>query len=140
MMKKIVNGWKGMILMVLLAAFAAGCGSTSSQLPDGFTEEAVKAQAEADITLAESEDFEGWKARFADAFQSGITEDSFQTYLDFLAEKGDFESFDKTAFVGQEKDGNKYAAVIYIVKHTDGNIKYTVGYDEDMNLVQFVAQ
>lgn len=138
-MKKIMNGWKWMILTVLLVAFAAGCG-TSSELPDCFTQEEVKTQAEADITLAESEDFEGWKARFADDFQSGITEDSFQTYLDFLAEKGDFESFDKTAFVGQEKDGNKYAAVIYIVKHTDGNIKYTVGYDEDMNLVQFVAQ
>ena len=41
---------------------------------------------------------------------------------------------------GQEKDGQKYAAVIYVVKYAEGEIKYTVGYDENMKLVQFVAQ
>ena len=46
----------------------------------------------------------------------------------------------ETAFVGQEKDGQKYAAVIYVVKYAEGEIKYTVGYDENMKLVQFVAQ
>ena len=85
-------------------------------------------------------DFEGWKARFADSLQSSITEDVYQPYLDMLAKKGDFESFGKTAFVGQEKDGQKYAAVIYVVKYAEGEIKYTVGYDENMKLVQFVAQ
>ena len=70
----------------------------------------------------------------------GFTEDVYQPYLDMLAKKGDFEAFGKTAFVGQEKDGQKYAAVIYVVKHAEGEIKYTVGYDEDMKLVQFVAQ
>ena len=100
----------------------------------------MKTQAEADIKLAESNDFEGWKARFADSLQSSITEDVYQPYLDMLAKKGDFESFGKTAFVGQEKDGQKYAAVIYVVKYAEGEIKYTVGYDENMKLVQFVAQ
>lgn len=129
-----------MILAAILVAFAAGCGGMSSELPDCFTQDEVKSQAEADISLAESEDFEGWKARFEDELQSSVTEDSYQSYLELLAEKGDFDSFGNTAFVGQEKDGNKYAAVIYIVKHANGDIKYTVGYDEDMRLVQFVAQ
>lgn len=30
--------------------------------------------------------------------------------------------------------------MIYVVKYAEGEIKYTVGYDEDMKLVQFVAQ
>lgn len=138
MMKK-RYGWKLLVLAALMALLAVGC-SKSSKLPEGFTEEGVKTQAEADIKLAESNDFEGWKARFADSLQSSITEDVYQPYLDMLAKKGDFEAFGKTAFVGQEKDGQKYAAVIYVVKHAEGEIKYTVGYDEDMKLVQFVAQ
>ena len=138
MMKK-RYGWKLLVLAALVALLAVGC-SKSSKLPEGFTEESVKTQAEADIKLAESNDFEGWKARFADSLQSSITEEVYQPYLDMLAKKGDFESFGKTAFVGQEKEGQKYAAVIYVVKYAEGEIKYTVGYDEDMKLVQFVAQ
>ena len=115
MMKK-RYGWKLLVLAALMALLAVGC-SKSSKLPEGFTEEGVKTQAEADIKLAESNDFEGWKARFAASLQSSITEDVYQPYLDMLAKKGDFESFGKTAFVGQEKDGQKYAAVIYVVKY-----------------------
>ena len=41
----------------------------------------------------------------------------------------------------RKKDGQKYAAVIYVVKYAEGEIKYTVGYDEDMKLsCTFVAQ
>ena len=138
MMKK-RYGWKLILLAALMGLLAVGC-SKSSKLPEGFTEDGVKTQAEKDIKLAESNDFEGWKARFEDSIQSSITESAYQQYLDLLAKKGDFESFGKTAFVGQEKDGQKYAAVIYVVKHADGEIKYTVGYDEEMKLVQFVAQ
>ena len=73
MMKK-RYGWKLLVLAALMALLAVGC-SKSSKLPEGFTEEGVKTQAEADIKLAESNDFEGWKARFADSLQSSITED-----------------------------------------------------------------
>ena len=55
MMKK-RYGWKLLVLAALVALLAVGC-SKSSKLPEGFTEEGVKTQAEADIKLAESNDF-----------------------------------------------------------------------------------
>ena len=82
MMKK-RYGWKLLVLAALMALLAVGY-SKSSKLPDGFTEEGVKTQAEADIKLAESNDFEGWKARFAASLQSSITEDVYQPYLCLL--------------------------------------------------------
>ena len=63
-----------------------------------------------------------------------------------MANKIDDETIDYVGILAklelspEEKDGQKYAAVIYVVKYAEGEIKYTVGYDEDMKLVQFVAQ
>lgn len=93
MMKK-RYGWKLLVLAALVALLAVGC-SKSSKLPEGFTEEGVKTRAEADIKLAESNDFEGWKARFADSLQSSITEEVYQPYLDMLAKKSTLNPSEK---------------------------------------------
>lgn len=131
--------WLLVAVLAVLGIFLVGCGS-KSKLPEGFEESKVKAQAEEDIKIAEADDYEGWRDRFAAELKEQLTEDSYKAYLGILEEKGGFKEFGKTAFVGQEKDGKKYAAVVYVVKHENGDIKYTVGYDEDMNLVQFLAQ
>ena len=123
---------------VLLAAIAlfSGCGN-SNKLADSFDEETVKKQAQDDITLAESDNFDGWFARFSPDVQSAVTEDAYTSYLDTLKDKGAFQEFGKTAVIGQEQNGLNYAVAIVISKHENGDIKYTIAYDEDMNLVQF---
>lgn len=127
------------VLLLLSMAVLTAC-TTSKKLPEGFTEEEVEQQTIKDIDLASSNNYEGWVARFQEELQSSLTEDAYQSYLDVLEEKGEFREYGKCAFIGQEQDGKKYAACIMIVKYEKGDIQYTVGYDEDMNLVQFTIK
>lgn len=121
---------------VLLTGLLAGCGSKNS-LADVFDEETVKKQAMDDITLAQSSDFEGWKNRFSPEVQSAVTEDAYKNYLNTLDEKGTFKEFGRVAVVGQEQNGTNYAVAVVICKYENGDIKYTIAYDEQMNLIQF---
>ena len=134
---------KKLIMMVMTALLVvcvlAGC-SGGSKLPEGFDEETLKKQAIADIELASSDDFEGWKGRFGTDLQAQLTEETYKGFLETLKSKGAFKEYGKSAFVGQEQDGKKYAACVIIVKYAEGDIQYSVGYDEEMNLVQFTIK
>ena len=124
-----------LLTFTLLASLLIGC--SKNKLSDVFDEETVKQQAMSDITLAESNDFAGWQARFTPEYQSAVTEEAYTTYLDTLNEKGAFKEFGKIAIIGQEQNGTNYAVAVIICKHENGDIQYTVAYDENMNLVQF---
>ena len=100
-------------------------------------EETVRNQAMEDIRLAESDDYEGWKARFAEELQSGLTEDAYTSYLAILEKKGAFKEFGSAAFLGQVVGGKKYGGILIIAKHEKEDIKYNIAYDEDMNLITF---
>ena len=124
-----------LLTFTLLASLLIGC--SKNKLSDVFDEETVKQQAMSDITLAESNDFAGWQARFTPEYQSAVTEEAYTTYLDTLNEKGAFKEFGKIAIIGQEQNGTNYAVAVIICKHENGDIQYTVANDENMNLVQF---
>lgn len=134
-MKRTIRLLTSLLTLILLTGLLAGC--SKNKLADTFDEETVKQQALADITLAESNDFEGWQARFAPEYQSAVTEDAYTSYLGTLNEKGAFKEFGKIAIIGQEQNGTNYAVAVVICKHENGDIQYTVAYDENMNLVQF---
>ena len=134
-MKRTLQLLTALLALTLLTGLLAGCNK--NKLADAFDEEAVKQQAQADITLAESNDFAGWQARFAPEYQAAVTEDAYTAYLNTLNEKGAFKEFGKIAIIGQEKNGINYAVAVVICKHENGDIQYTVAYDENMNLVQF---
>lgn len=137
-MKKTMKKWAAVfVLGVLTLVLAAGC-SKKVKFPEGFTEEGVKTQAEADITLGESNDYEGWVARFPEEYQSQLTREAYESYLTILESKGAFQSFGKAAYIPQEQDGKSYVSVVYIVKHEKGDVKYTLSYDEEMKLIQFL--
>lgn len=125
-----------LLILSVIAGLLAGC-SSKDKLADTFDETTVKDQAMADIILAESNDFEGWHARFAPEYQSYVTEDAYTSYLNTLKDYGAFKEFGKSAIVGQEKDSANYAVIIILCKHEGGDIQYTLAYDEDMNLIQF---
>lgn len=135
-MKKIFKSFAALLTLVLIICALGGCGS-KNRLADCFDEKEVTAQAMEDITLAESDNFEGWQARFAPEYQSLVTEDSYNSYRKVLARYGAFQEFGKTAVIGQEKDGQNYAVAVIICKHEGGDVKYTAAYDENMNLIQF---
>lgn len=124
------------VLAAAMAVIFAGCGN-SQKLAEDFDKDSVIEQAKQDITTAEANDYEGWKARFSEALQEGVTEDAYAQYLAILKEKGDFEEFGKAAVTGLNQNGADYAVVIYVVKHAEGDIQYTIIYDKDMNLMTF---
>lgn len=135
-MKKSVKRFSVLLAVAFIICALSGCQS-KNKLASCFNEKDVKALACEDITLAESDNFEGWQARFAPEYQSVVTEASYDAYKATLTKYGAFQEFGKTAVIGQEKDGKNYAVAIVICKHEDGDIKYTVAYDENMNLIQF---
>ena len=45
--------------------------------------------------------------------------------------------WEKCTYLGQIKDNKKYGGVIIVVKYEEGNVNYSLAYDEDMNLVSF---
>lgn len=136
-MKGLRKIWIVMVSVLVMAGLLAGCGD-KNKLADVFDEETVKEQAMKDITTGESGDFEAWKARFPEGLQAGLTQGILDNYLDMLKEKGEFKEFGKCAVIGQEQDGKNYAVVICAVKHEKGEIRHTLTYDEDMNLIQYL--
>ena len=58
-------------------------------------------------------------------------------YLKILEKQGEFKDFGKCTYLGQIKDNKKYGGVIIVVKYEEGNVNYSLAYDEDMNLVSF---
>ena len=139
-MKRSFKKWMGMMVCLLLAAcMLTGC-SLGSGLADCFDKDTLIQQAKEDIQLAQSNDFEGWKARFAQSLQAQLTEDVYTQYLGTLETLGAFQEFGKVAVVGQEQDGENYAGVVIQVDYAEKDAKYSLGYDEDMNLIQFLIQ
>lgn len=126
-----------LLMLGLITGILAGCGGSKNKLADVFDEETVKQQAIADITQAEADDYEAWVARFAPEVQSLVTEASYTSYLDIISKNGAFVEFGKAAIIGQEQDGKNYAVIVIISKHENSDIKYTLAYDENMNLIQF---
>lgn len=90
-----------------------------------------------DIEIAQSKDYESWKSRFTKDLQSSLTEESYDSYLKILEKQGEFKEFGKCTYLGQIKDNKKYGGVIIVVKYEEGNVNYSLAYDEDMNLVSF---
>lgn len=112
-------------------------GEILKELPEGFDKETVREQAMEDIEIAQSKDYESWKSRFAEDLQSSLTEESYDSYLKILEKQGEFKEFGKCTYLGQIKDNKEYGGVIIVVKYEEGNVNYSLAYDEDMNLVSF---
>ena len=40
----------------------------------------------------------------------------------------------------QEKDGNQYAIVLIIAEYENGNLQYTISYDTQMHMIDFLIK
>lgn len=133
--------WILILSAIVISMAFAGCSKQAgSELADCFEKDTLIEAAKEAITLAESDNYEGYAALFDDALSSQITEESYQSqYLDVIKEKGTFESFGDPVVIGQtdESTGKNYAGVILVAKYSDGKIQYSLGYNEEMRLIQF---
>ena len=143
-MKKLAVGFGVFVMAVgsLMGCSSLGSGGNEQgeilkELPEGFDKETVRKQAMEDIEIAQSKDYESWKSRFTKDLQNSLTEESYDSYLKILEKQGEFKEFGKCTYLGQIKDNKKYGGVIIVVKYEEGNVNYSLAYDEDMNLVSF---
>ena len=133
--------WAGGICALLLCLLLAGC-SGSTKLADCFSKDELTTLSQENITLAESGDYEAFLEKMDPSVSSALTEEVYNQYLDTVKAKGAFQSFGKPAFVGQtvKETGDNYAAVILTANYENGKLQYTLGYNEDLKLVQFVIK
>ena len=128
--------------MALMAAvFTAGCGQ--AKLPDGFSEAEVKAEAEKSIALFNERDYEGIRQMGSEELKAGITEEQFASACDpYLDKCGEFKEITKTVFAGgYDKNSDiDYATAVMVGEYEDGKIQFTVSFDEDMELIQFLIK
>lgn len=137
--------WIVMLGCTMMLGLLAGCqkNGVSTKLPDCFDEETVKQEAKDAITLGESGDYEEFIKLFEDSVARSMTESVYEDqYLAVVKEKGAFQSFGEELVVGQtdEKTGANYAGVVVVTGYEEGKIQYTIGFDEDMKLIQFLIK
>ena len=128
--------------MALMAAvFTAGCGQ--AKLPEGFSEAEVKKEAEKSIALFNERDYAGLIEMGSEELKAGITEEQFAEACDpYLDKCGKFEEITKTVFAGGHDKNSEidYATAVMIGEYEDGKIQFTVSFDEDMEMIQFLIK
>lgn len=125
-------------IAVLAAVFTAGCGQ--AKLPEGFSEEEVKEEAQKSIALFNERDYAGLLELGSEELKASITEEQFAEACDpYLDKCGEFEEITKTVFAGghDKKAGIDYATAVMIGEYEDGKIQFTISFDEDMEMIQF---
>lgn len=128
-------------MAVLAAVFTAGCGQ--AKLPEGFSEEEVKKEAEKSIALFNERDYAGLIEMGSEELKAGITEEQFAEACDpYLDKCGEFEEITKTVFAGGHDKNSEidYATAVMIGEYEDGKIQFTVSFDEDMEMIQFLIK
>lgn len=133
---------KGMIAAGILAAlFLTGC--SQNQLSDKFDEETVKEEAEKAVELFNERDYQGILDMGDENMKNGITAEQFAEASDpYLDKCGEFQEIGKTVVLGtsDKETGKEFGGVVMIGNYEEGKIQFTIAFDEDMKLVQFLIK
>lgn len=136
---------KGMIGKIvglcMLVFLVTGCGAQS--LSDKFDEETVKTEAKKAVGYFNEHDYQGILDMSSTEFQEAITAEEFVTQCEPYHEKcGAYQEIEKTIVFGSSNKsaGQEYAGVIMVGRYADGTIQFTIGFDEEMKLVQFIIK
>ncbi len=128
-------------MAVLAVSLFAGCGE--AKLPEGFQEETVKEEAMKSISFFNERDYESIIEMGSEKLKKGITEEQFADACDpYLDKCGKFKEVQKTAIVGgtDKGEGIDYATVVMVGAYEEGKIQFTISFDEDMELIQFLIK
>lgn len=124
-------------LLLLLTA----CGA--QPLPEQFEEETVKTSAEQAIAFFNEQDYQSILDMGSAEFQEALTVEEFANQCDPYLEKcGTFKEISKTIFLGNvdKETQAAYGGVVMVGSYEKGTIQFTIGFDEDMELVQFLIR
>ena len=128
------------VLLVMLFALTA-CGA--QPLPEQFEEDTVREAAEQAISFFNEKDYQSIIEMGNDDFQRVLKEEEFASQSDpYLDKCGAFQEISKTIFVGNidEETQVAYGGVVMVGSYEEGTIQFTIAFNEDMELVQFLIR
>lgn len=126
---------------LLAAVMLTGCGK--AKLPEGFEEAAVKEKAEQSIELFNARDYEALWEMGSDELKESITAEQFAQACDpYLDKCGAFEEISKSVVMGgtDKNAGIDYAGAVMVGDYEDGKIQFTVAFDQNMEMIQFLIK
>lgn len=132
-----------LFLSIMLLAGLVGCQGANTELSDKFDEETVKSEAMKSIEYFNARDYQAILDMGAQELKDAITYEEMQKQCDpYLDKRGEFKEIEKTVVLGSKnkETGAEYGGVVMIGVYEDGKIQFTIGFDEDMKLVQFVIK
>lgn len=141
--------WKMIVKMTVLAVVIflnmglMGCQSKDTELSDKFDEETVKSEAMKSIELFNKKDYDGIIEMGIEEFKEKLSAEDFAKQCDpILDKRGEFKEIQKTVIVGSKdkESGAEYAVIVLVAAYEEGKIQFTIGFDEDMKLIQFFVK
>ncbi len=128
-----------MLCMMLLILTAC----SAQPLPEQFEEDTVKESAEQAIGFFNEQDYQSILGMSSAEFQEILTVDEFANQCDPYLEKcGSFKEISKTIFLGDvdKETQAAYGGVVMIGSYEEGTIQFTISFNEDMELTQFIIK
>lgn len=127
------------VFMMILTLTACG----AQPLPEQFDEETVKAEAQKAVDYFNDQDYQSIIDMGSDAFQEVLTVENFASQSDPYHEKcGAFQEIAKTIVLGNvdQETQESFGGVVMVGRYEEGTIQFTIAFDEDMKLVQFIIR
>ncbi len=143
-MKKILQkkNWIRVVCgLCFLIIALTGCGA--QPLSDQFDEDTVKENAEQAVAYFNERDYQAIIDMGDDVLKENITVENFATQCDpYLDKCGEYQEIEKTIVFGStdKSTETEYAGIVMIGKYEEGTIQFTIGFDEDMKIVQFLIK
>lgn len=128
--------------MVIMISGFCGCNA-NSELPECFDEETVETEVKRSIEYFNERDYQSVIDMGEGIMDQMITAEAFAEQADpYLDKCGEFEEIEKLVLMGStdKKTGAKFGGAVVVAAYEDGKIRFTIGFDEDMKLVQFLIQ
>lgn len=132
-------GWIAGIFVIMLIFTACG----AQPLPEQFDEETVKAEAQRAVDYFNDRDYQNIIDMGSEAFQEQLTAENFAAQSDPYHEKcGEFQEIVKTIVLGNvnQETQESFGGVVMVGSYEEGTIQFTIAFDEDMKLVQFIIR
>lgn len=132
---------KVFIAAACMLGMLSGCGN--AKIPAGFKEEEIRKNAMEAIGYFNDRNYESIIEMGSEELKNSITEEQFAAAGDpYLDKRGSFQEIVKEVFAGNtdKKTGESYGGVVMIGEYEEGRIQFTIGFNEDMELVQFLIK
>lgn len=136
MKKKFILITAALFLLILSA-----CGKEST-LAETFNEEQLKTTAKTLITEFNNGNFQAIIDEGTPLMQSSLTLEQWESAVaPYTSKAGAFKSVEKEVLIGQKDNtGNDYAIYVAVAAYENSKIQFTITFNTDMKVEQFLIK